>query len=153
MANSLTFNSVDLGGANYGFIVESNTLVQMPQPRVNRDPLAQADGGVAQGSTFAAKEGVVSGIVVATSFANLKTQRANIEAALAKGQEGAKTLTFDAFSGKQWTARPVGIDWGEETPITIRLAIRFYAPNPWPVATSATTTDDQNNDGGGITNI
>jgi len=143
---------VDFGGANYGFIVETNNFVRMPTPRLNRDALAQADGDAVQGSTFEALTGSVGGIIVATSFANLKTQRDNIIAALAAGQEGAKTLTFDAFSGKQWNARVLGVEPGEETSITQRLTITFLAQNPWPSATSATNVTG-NNDGGGGTNI
>lgn len=152
MSNSLSYNSVDLGGANYGFIVEENNFVRMPTPRLNRDALAQADGEVIQGSTFEALTGSVSGIIIATSFANLKTQRDNIIAALAAGQEGAKVLTFDAFSGRQWLARVVNAEPGDETSVTQRLTITFAAPSPWSTATTATTGGDDN-DAGGVTTL
>lgn len=152
MSNSLSYNSVDFGGASYGYIVDANDFVRMPAPRINRDRLAGGDGEVAQGATFEARTGTVSGLVVATSFANLKTQRDNIESALMAGQEGVKALTFDAFSGKQWNARVLAAAWSEETPITIRLTITFYAPDPWPEATSA-TTDNDSIDGSGTTTL
>lgn len=153
MSNSLSYNSVDFGGANYGLVVDSNRFVDMPEPRINRDMLAQSDGEVAQGSTFNARSGPVSGIVFASSFANLKTQRDNIEAALAVGQEGVKALTFDAFSGKSWQARVISVNWSDETPVTIRCTVVFYAPDPWPIATSSTELGDTLNDGGGNTVI
>jgi len=130
---------VDFGGANYGLVVQENDFVNPPQPRIDRDALAMADGDAAQGASFEALSGAVKGIVVATSFANLKTQRANIAAALAAGQEGAKALAFDTHSGVQWLARVMGTSWSNETATTIELAITFYAPDPWPVATSATS--------------
>jgi len=152
MSNSLTYNAVDLGGASYLYTVTENTFVRPPQPRINRDRLAQADGEAAQGATFEALTGVVRGLVCATSFANLKTQRNNLAAALAVGQEGVKALTFDAFSGKSWQARVLAVEWFDETPVTIGLAITFYAPDPWSQATSA-TTGGTNNDGDGGTSI
>ena len=139
MSNSLTYDSVDLGGVNYGFILEQNDFVNPPQPRINRDALAMADGEVAQGATFGARVGVVKGVVSAASYTALHTQRDNIAGALAVGQEGVKVLTFDAISGKQWNARVMGTTWSNETPITIDLAITFYAPNPWAEATAPTT--------------
>ena len=139
MSNSLSYNAVDLGGVNYGFIVEENDFVNPPQPRINRDALAMADGDAAQGATFGALVGVVKGVVSAASYTALHTQRDNIAGALAAGQEGVKALTFDAISGKSWNARVLGTSWSNETPITIDLAITFYAPDPWPEATSATT--------------
>lgn len=153
MGNSMTYNSVDLGGANYGFIITDNTFIRPPQPRVNRDALAQADGEAVQGSTFGARQGVVSGVVVATSYANLITQQNNINAALEAGQEGAKTTAFDALSGKQWQCRVLSVDYGAETAATIDLAITLLAPDPWPEATSATTTGDVGVDGSGTTSI
>jgi predicted phage tail component-like protein len=152
MSNSFTYNNIDFGGTNYGFIVEENNFVRMPTPRLNRDALAQVDGEAIQGSTFEALSGSVSGIIIATSFANLKTQRDNIMAALASGQEGAKALTFDAFAGKQWMARVVGAEPGEETSITQRLSITFVAPSPWSTATTATEGGDDN-DGDGSTTL
>lgn len=152
MSNSLTYNSVDFGGANYGYVVEANTFVHGPQPRLYRDPLAQADGEAMQGATFNARDGVVSGVVCASSFANLKTQRANIEAALIVGQEGVKALTFDAFSGASYQARVASWSWSDETPVTIRLDIRFVAPSPWAIATSSTNVTGSNA-GGGTTSI
>lgn len=149
MANSMTFNSVDLGGTNYKFVVEENRFLDPPQPRVNRDSLAMADGEAAQGSTYAARVGVVAGTVYATSFANLKTQIANIEAALSGGQTGAKITTFDSLSGKQFRTRPVSVVWTNQTAVTIDLAITFLAPDPWAEATSATTvTGNTDGDGG-----
>lgn len=152
MSNSLTYNAVDFGGANYLYTVTENAFIRPPQPRVIRDRYAQADGEAAQGATFEALTGVVRGLVCATSFANLKTQRNNLASALAVGQEGVKALTFDAVSGKSWQARVLAMDWYDETPVTIGLAITFYAPDPWPLATSA-TTGGTSNDGDGSTSI
>lgn len=152
MANSITYNSVDLGGGSYGFTVESAPFLGAAQPRVVRDRLASADGELTQGATFEARVGEVSGVVVATSYANLLTQQANIFAALRAGQEGVKALTFDARSGKSWNARVLSVNWTEETAATARLSITFLAPDPWSIATSSTNTNDSI-DGSGTTTI
>ena len=152
MSNSLIFNGVDFGGAGYGLVVTGNTFVQPPQPRINRDALASADGDIAQGATFEALTGDVTGIVLATSYANLITARNNIAAALQTGQEGVKALSFDAWTGKSWMARPYSVKWGEESTVTIELTITFYAPDPWALATTPTTSDGSNS-GTGTTTI
>lgn len=152
MSNSLTYNGIDLGGGNYGFIVTDNDFIKPPQPRINKDTLSSADGDIAQGATFGSKAGAVQGIVVASSYANLITQRNNIAAVLQTGQEGVKAVTFDAWSGKSWQARIDSTTWGEESAVTIELTINFYAPDPWPIATSATNESDSV-DGSGETTI
>lgn len=148
MGNSATYNSVDLGGANYLWMIDGNRFVDPPIPRVNRVPLVAADGEATQGATFGARVGEVTGLVFATSFANLKTQRNNIEAALSVGQEGPKALSFDAFSGKTYQARILEQKWSEETPTTIRLTVVFHAAQPWPTGTPVTGDDDPIDVGG-----
>lgn len=152
MANSMTYNGVDLGGSNYRFVVEENRFLDPPQPRVNREPLAMADGEAVQGASFGARVGVVRGVVHATSYANLLVQRDNIEAALSVGQMGAKVVSFDSLSGKQFRARVLQTAWSNETPCTIDLAITLLAPDPWAEASSA-TTDGGATAGGGTTDL
>lgn len=152
MSNSLTYKAVDFGGASYGFIVEQNGFAQgFVPPRVYRQGLSVADGEATQGATFGARVGAVRGKVIATSYANLLTQRANIEAALSAGQTGVQTLTFDAISGKQWSAKVLGVNWDNETSITAELSITFEAPQPWPVATSETSVTGTSVSAGGTT--
>lgn len=139
MSNSMTINGVDLGGDNYRLIVEANDFKYHPQPRINRDALASADGDAVQGATFGARLGVVSGVIHAASYADLQTQRENVERALAVAQEGAKVVTFDAIPGKQWRCRVTGMAFSNERISTVDVAITLLAPDPWPEATSATT--------------
>lgn len=151
MSNSLSYNSVDF--ADYGYLVDGNNFVRMPTPRLNTDAYAQADGAAAQGANFAAMTGTVTGLIFAASFTQLKTYRDAIYAALQSGQEGVKALTFDAITGKQWSARVLSAEPSDETPVTMRLTITFFAPDPWPTATSETELGDTANDGSGITTI
>jgi hypothetical protein len=140
MSNSLSFNSIDYGGTNYGFVVTENNFVEAhPVPRVNRRALSNADGEASQGATFGAREGAVRGIVTGTSFANLKTRLGNIAAALQTAQEGPKALVFDTHSTKQWSARVLGARPEFTSTVTATLAITFYAADPWPLATTETT--------------
>lgn len=139
MSNSMTINGVDLGGSNYNLIVEANEFKYHPQPRINRSALASADGDAVQGATFGARMGVVSGVIHAASYADLLTQRGNVEQALAVAQEGAKVVSFDAIPSKQWRCRLVGLAFSNERITTVDVAITLLAPDPWPEATSATT--------------
>lgn len=137
MAHSITIDGVDLGGAEHGFTVEANDFVNPPEARVNRDAFAMADGEAAQGATFGARTGTVSGVVQASSYANLLIQRENINRACFKTQEGSKVLTFDAQPGKQWRGRVLKASWGEGTTVTAELALTLYAPQPWAEASAA----------------
>lgn len=139
MAHSMTIDGVDLGGANYGFIIEENDFVSPPQARVVRDRLAMADGDAAQGASFDARTGVVKGVVAASSWANLLIQKENIQRATWATQSGNKVLTFDAHTDKQWRGRVIGVTYGRETPTTVELSLSLYAPQPWAEASSATT--------------
>lgn len=139
MANSMTINGVDLGGSNYGFVIEENTFTTPPRPRVVRDNLAMADGDAAQGASFDGRTGVVKGVVIATSFANLLTQKENIQRATWATQSGNKVISFDAHTGKQWRGRVLDVQYGTETATTVELTITLYAPQPWAEASSATT--------------
>jgi len=150
VSDSLTYNSIDL--ADYGFVVESNGFaLASPTPRVNRQPLTNRDGEASQGVSFDARVGTVSGVITAANLSALQTARRNVEAALAAGQTGGKALTFDAVSGKQWTAKVTSIDFGSETATTLEVAIQFYAAQPWPIATSETEGDDESVSPGGTT--
>lgn len=139
MSHSMTIDGVDLGGANYGFIIEENDFTTPPRPRVVRDHLAMADGDASQGSSFDGRTGVVSGLVVATSYENLLTQKENIQRATWLTQSGNKVITFDAHPGKQWEGRVLDVQYGQETGCTVELSITLYAPQPWAKASSATT--------------
>jgi len=139
MAHSMTIDGIDLGGANYGFVVEKNDFVTPPDARVNRDRLAMADGDAAQGSTFDGRTGVVSGVVVATSYENLLAQKENIQRVTWLTQSGSKVLTFDAHAGKQWRGRVLKVAYSNETPVTVDLVLTLYAPQPWAEASTATT--------------
>jgi hypothetical protein len=152
MSNSLTYNAVDLGGASYGFTIESNEFVNaIPNPRMNRQPLSSADGEASQGATFGARTGSVAGVITASTNAALQTQRDNIEAALAAGQEGPKVLSFDSVSGKQWDARILGVSFSEIGATALGMSIQFYAAQPWAVATSESDSGDLSVSSGGTT--
>ena len=153
MANSLTYNAVDLGGASYGFTIEENAFaLASPPPRVYRNGLANADGEVSQGATFGARVAAVRGTVAAASHSALQTARQNIVNALAAGQEGNKALSFDdVAAGKQWSAKVIGVSFENETASTLDLSIIFYASQPWPVATTETATADTAVSAGGTT--
>lgn len=143
MSNSLTFASVDLGGANYKYVVtENNFADSFPPPRVARRALSNRDGEATQGATFGAREGAVRGIVTAASRSALLTQQENIRQALALGQVGPQALSFDTHSGKSWQARVLGATWRETSNVTADLSITFHAAQPWPIATSETTGSD-----------
>ncbi len=131
MAHSMSIDGIDLGGANYGFIVEANDFVSPPDARVNRDALAMADGDAAQGSSFDGRTGVVSGVVVATSWENLLIQKENIQRVTWLTQSGNKVLAFDAHAGKQYRGRVLKVQYGNETPCTVELSLTLYAPQPW----------------------
>lgn len=139
MSHSMSIDGIDLGGANYGFIVEANDFVSPPDARVNRDALAMADGDAAQGSSFDGRTGVVSGIVVATNWENLLIQKENIQRVTWSTQSGNKVIAFDAHPGKQYRGRVLDVRYSNETPVTVDLALTLYAPQPWAEATSATT--------------
>lgn len=151
MSNSMTINDVDLGGENYGFVVEANSFLDTPQPRVNRDRLASADGEVLQGSTFDARTGVVSGVVHASNYENLIVQFNNLAGALLVTQEGTKVVTFDARPGVQFRCRVLNTSWSNETACTMDLAITLVAPNPWAEASEATEGSGNNDGSGGTT--
>ena len=138
MSHSMSIDSIDLGGVNYGFTVEANDFVSPPQARVNRDHLAMADGDAAQGSSFDARTGVVSGIVVATSYENLLIQKENIQRVTWLTQSGNKVLAFDAHPGKQYRGRVIDVKYSNETPVTVDLALTLYAPQPWAEAVDVT---------------
>ena len=141
MSNSMTINGVDLGGESYGFIVEANSFINPPQPRVNREQLASADGEALQGATFEARTGVVSGVVHASDYEELIIKFQNLVQALAVTQEGVKVTSFDARPGLQWRTRVLNTNWTNETACTIDLAITLIAPEPWAEASSATEGD------------
>jgi hypothetical protein len=138
MAHSMTIDSIDLGGIDYGFIIESNDFTTPPDARVNRDAYAMADGESAQGATFGARTGTVSGVVVASSYAGLLVQKENIQRATWLTQSGSKVLTFDAHTGKQWRGRVLSVTYGAETTVTAELSLTLYAPLPWAEASAAT---------------
>lgn len=139
MSNSMSIDGVDLGGTNYRFVVERNDFVTPPTPRVNRDNLAMADGDAAQGSSFNARTGVVSGVVHAPTFTDLLACKENIQRVTWSTQSGNKVIAFDAHPGKQYRGRVLDVRYSNETPVTVDLALTLYAPQPWAEATSATT--------------
>lgn len=137
MAHSMSIDGIDLGGIDYGFIVESNDFVTPPDPRVNRDRLAMADGDAAQGSSFDGRTGTVKGIVVATTWENLLAQKENIQRVTWLTQSGSKVLAFDAHAGKQWRGRVLKVSYDNETATTVDLTLTLYAPQPWAEAAAA----------------
>lgn len=152
MANSCTYNSVDLGGASYNLVIEENEFARMsPAPRMNRQALSAADGEASQGASFGAREGIVRGVISASSYSALRTLRDNLVSALAVGQEGAKALVFDAISGKQWNARVTNLAFMAESAGLMEVVITFYAAQPWAVATSETASADTATTAGGTT--
>lgn len=139
MSNSMSIDGIDLGGTNYNFVVEKNDFVTPPDPRVNRDALAMADGEAAQGASFGGRTGVVSGVVHAATFTDLLAAKENIQRVTWLTQSGEKVIAFDAHPGKQYRGRALRVAYSNETPTTVDLALTLYAPQPWAEATSATT--------------
>lgn len=139
MSNSMSIDGVDLGGANYNFVVDKNDFVTPPTPRVNRDNLAMADGDASQGASFDARTGVVSGVVHAANFTDLLACKENIQRVTWSTQSGNKIIAFDSHPDKQYRGRVLNVVYSNETPVTVELALTLYAPHPWAEATSATT--------------
>ena len=107
---SFELNSVDYGGASYNVFVSGEVqFPTVPIPRVNVEPLAQADGVATQGTTYASESIFVPCTMKATSAANRTTKLGAIKTALkAAHAAGEVSLKFDAQTGTTYTVRWVG---------------------------------------------
>lgn len=138
MANSLTFNDIDL--IAYGVTVLSPFLPYFSEAQAPLVNLALSDGGVSSLSRYAARVFVVPCIVKGAGFADLKSKLDSIASVLS--QRDLQTLSFDMVSGRHWLAKVSG-DVGVTSlgSSVARISIPFIIPDPHAHADTETVVD------------
>ena len=102
---SFTFNGTDLGESAYGLYADEVSAPILGTPRVDKQPLAGANGVVTQGGTFGEVTIKLMCKVVAPDTASVTTQLEAIKGVLEATAEGEKTLVLDQYPNRQYTAR------------------------------------------------
>lgn len=153
MSYSFTYQDIDFGGENYRVYVTGTNYQQMPEPRVNVDRYAQADGAAIQGSTFNARRIALRCQLVASDATNRATQMDNVVAALVVSQAtGPGDLSIDQFPGKLFTNAKLLSDITAAVYARMEEFTLEFICDSWPSATDA-TEGDGSNAAGGITSI
>jgi len=152
MSHGLTYHDVDLSGENYGVYVVSANIQRMPQPRVNIDEYAQADGGAVQGSTFGLRRIGLDCVLVASTVANRATQITNVLGVLNLTQGGGGDLIIQMFPDRIYkNARITNAIDAEVSGRMEKFQLQFVC-DPWP---ESATVDEETGgiSGTGVTTL
>ena len=103
MANSFSFNSTDLGGANYGLTVLENSFPFLAQPNIDVRIVAQQFGGVSRFGSFGTLVIPIRCVVTGSTAADLWTKMDAIRTIL-DPQLGEKNLQLDWITDRYWKA-------------------------------------------------
>jgi len=129
---SFTYNNIDY--TTYGLHMTTVVgAIGLPQPRVARKTLGNADGEVTDGHRFMAREIIVEYAVEGGGAWSTNVGRADsIATALSVGQaSGNQTLTFSDNATKSWSARLVSSVYPEMFADGQTGSITFLAEIPW----------------------
>jgi hypothetical protein len=152
--SSFTYQSTDFGGASYNVYVTGAGHQRMPQPRVNIDAYAQADGAAVQGSTYdPASISIECKLVGATAAARV-TQMNNFIGKLSLSQSvGGSNLSIDMLPGNVWTNARLTSDISAIVRARMEAFTLTFTADSWPAAASESELGDTSASGTGVTTV
>jgi len=104
VANSIIFNDIDLSSEDYGLTIRKGAYPQASQARVNTLDLAQQHGGVNQGGKRTQMSLTLSGVVIGTTYADLRDKMDRL-AYLLNPNNGDKHIKLDHIPNRYYIGR------------------------------------------------
>lgn len=134
MANSLTFNSIDLSA--YGLVVTSQTAGAFGQVV---DFVQLPDAAYPFGATRQAKLIELGIAIIGTTYADVKSKLDTIKRIL--NHRNSKQLILDVQDDRYWNAQFVSLNGEYQSPSAFIGALSFMCPDPLAYSTTPVSSD------------